>query len=65
MPFGQQTDSGTATIRERMAFYRARAVSLAVIDNFAIVAARAYCSDEADGSEVGASWSDRATSAAI
>jgi CubicO group peptidase (beta-lactamase class C family) len=62
VPFGKDTDVETATIRERMAFYRARAVSLAVIDNFGIVAARAYCSDEADGSEVGTSTMFQAAS---
>ena len=62
MPFGKDTDAETATIRERMTFYRARAVSLAVIDNFAIVAARAYYSDEVDGSEVGTSTMFQAAS---
>jgi CubicO group peptidase (beta-lactamase class C family) len=44
VPFGEGASALRATIRERMAFYRARAVSLAVIDSFDIVAARAYSS---------------------
>jgi CubicO group peptidase (beta-lactamase class C family) len=52
VPFGDGASALYTTIRERMAFYRARALSLAVIDSFDIVAARAYSASETDGAAV-------------
>jgi hypothetical protein len=53
VPIGDHTTSASASIWDRMRFHRARVVSLAVVQDFAVVAAKAYFSDEAAAETIG------------